>query len=216
MKRIDISNSIVNNWEVGQAIKHSNGKLYYQCKCKLCGKEREVEGYQLRSGKSKSCGCTRNLGNVRELTGKQFGHLFVEGSEVINNRTVWRCRCDCGNVKLLEGKCILSGNVKSCGCRPDSGERIKSSLSKYLVDGTYLPMINKATVNRNNTSGVTGVGYRPDRGKWRAYIKFQGKNISLGNWDTKELAIMARKAGELEYFGKYLEESNAESRSDQM
>ncbi|HJB28112.1 MAG TPA: AP2 domain-containing protein [Candidatus Blautia faecavium] len=58
-------------------------------------------------------------------------------------------------------------------------------------------------INNNNTSGVRGVSYRKNRGKWRAYIKIKRKNIHLGNFDTKEDAIAARKAAEEKWFGPY-------------
>ena len=36
--------------------KGKHGELYWNCKCD-CGTEREVDGYSLRRGDSKSCGC---------------------------------------------------------------------------------------------------------------------------------------------------------------
>ncbi len=67
-----------------------------------------------------------------------------------------------------------------------------------------MPSISeKRKINRNNTSGVKGVSYRKDRGKWRAYIKIKRKNISLGNFNTKKDAIAARKAAEEKWFGPY-------------
>jgi len=33
---------------------------------------------------------------------------------------------------------------------------------------------------KTNTSGIKGVSWRSDRGKWRAYIKLHGKTIYLG------------------------------------
>ncbi len=61
-------------------------------------------------------------------------------------------------------------------------------------------------MNKNNTSGCTGVSFRPERGRWRAYIKFQRKDIFLGNFVRYEDAVAVRKIAEKEYFGKYLEE----------
>lgn len=52
-----------------------------------------------------------------ELSGKRFGKLHVVGfSEIINGKTYWICKCDCGNVKSVNGHYLRCGDTKSCGC----------------------------------------------------------------------------------------------------
>ncbi len=34
-----------------------------------------------------------------------------------NGYTVWRCRCDCGNERLLDTRALQRGTVTDCGCR---------------------------------------------------------------------------------------------------
>lgn len=53
--------------------------------------------------------------------------------------------------------------------------------------------------SKRNRSGVTGVCYRPERRKWRAFIQGDGRQVFLGNFDTIEEAIVARKNGEQEH-----------------
>ena len=55
----------------------------------------------------------------------------------------------------------------------------------------------------DNISGTTGVWYRKDRNKWIAEIKVNEKKIVLGEFDTKEEAIRARKEAEKKYFGEF-------------
>jgi hypothetical protein len=52
---------------------------------------------------------------------------------------------------------------------------------------------------KDNSSGVTGVSFRKNSGKWVANISFDGKQKHLGYFDTKESAISARKKAEREY-----------------
>lgn len=54
-------------------------------------------------------------------------------------------------------------------------------------------------LNKNNTSGVTGVYQRKINGRWSAEIKSEGKRIHLGDFATKEAACLARKSAEAEY-----------------
>lgn len=65
----------------------------------------------------------------------------------------------------------------------------------------------------NNTSGFTGVRIihlRGGRIRYRARIMVNRKEISLGTYDTIDEAVLARKKGEVKYFGKY---SATESRN---
>lgn len=59
---------------------------------------------------------------------------------------------------------------------------------------------NENSSNRsNNTSGQVGVNWDPDRNKWRSRIYIKGKTVSLGYFESKELAIQARKDAESKY-----------------
>ena len=51
----------------------------------------------------------------------------------------------------------------------------------------------------NNSSGVTGVLWEPRSRRWRAQIKVKGRTLYLGLFASKEDAIAARKAAELEH-----------------
>ena len=58
-------------------------------------------------------------------------------------------------------------------------------------------------LQRNNTSGVSGVSYYPPRGKYRARIKIGQHDIHLGYYQTFEEAVQARNVGMECMFGEY-------------
>lgn len=58
-------------------------------------------------------------------------------------------------------------------------------------------------LQRNNTSGVSGVSYYPPRRKFRARIKICQQEIHLGYFDTFEDAVKARNIGMRCMFGQY-------------
>ena len=58
-------------------------------------------------------------------------------------------------------------------------------------------------LQKNNTSGVSGVSYYPPRRKFRARIKICQQEIHLGYFDTFEDAVKARNIGMLCMFGQY-------------
>jgi hypothetical protein len=55
-----------------------------------------------------------------DLVGRVFGRLAViarEGStESVPHRPLWRCRCTCGQERVVLGKSLLSERTRSCGC----------------------------------------------------------------------------------------------------
>lgn len=56
-------------------------------------------------------------------------------------------------------------------------------------------------LQKNNTSGITGVTFCKDRNKWRVSICHNSKWINLGYFNTKEEAIKIRLKAELKYYG---------------
>lgn len=60
----------------------------------------------------------RKDGKHLNLTGKRFGRLVVleESIRGEKERSHWICRCDCGNIVVVRGTALTSGNTKSCGC----------------------------------------------------------------------------------------------------
>lgn len=58
------------------------------------------------------------LGKIRkDITGKKFGRLTVIRPDTESSRRYrWVCRCDCGNIKSIEGTKIRTGHTQSCGC----------------------------------------------------------------------------------------------------
>ena len=70
------------------------------------------------------------MGKLIDETNNKYGRLLVLYSHKVNNKTVWRCQCDCGNQIDVPGTMLRSGNTKSCGCLQ------KEKASKSLIDLT--------------------------------------------------------------------------------
>lgn len=57
---------------------------------------------------------------TNDITGIKFNNLTtIRRTEEKNKdgRTLWECKCDCGNTVFVAAKSLKSGNTKSCGCR---------------------------------------------------------------------------------------------------
>lgn len=68
---------------------------------------------------------------------------------------------------------------------------------------THQENIRNSSKPKNNTSGFIGVSRNKTDGKWRAYIKVDYKQISLGKFTDKTDAIKARLEAEKKYFGRF-------------
>lgn len=96
-------------------------EVMWLCKCD-CGNECIVRARNLVNEITKSCGCLQKDSakslNYVNLVGKQFGRLIViepSGSDKHGN-SLWKCKCDCGNISITSSHNLLSGQTKSCGC----------------------------------------------------------------------------------------------------
>lgn len=101
--------------------KDSSGQATWVCQCS-CGKKAIVRGFDLRSGKSKSCGCLSNkiiLGRKPiDISNQRFGRLIAlyPTDKRSGNSIVWHCKCDCGNECDISSQSLRSGLTQSCGC----------------------------------------------------------------------------------------------------
>ncbi len=79
-----------------------------------------------------------------------------------------------------------------------NGDRGDNRISNLRVVTSTENNRNKA-INKNNTSGVTGVTWSKSRRKWIAQIHIGKIGKALGGFDRVEDAIAARKNAETRY-----------------
>lgn len=116
---------------VAEIGKHPNRRDYlWQCRCD-CGSEYVVRGQSLKDGKTKSCGCLNDetravqaakIGKARagkfliDLRGKKFGRLTPISHQMVDGRSMWLCKCECGMPVLTRTTALTLGITLSCGC----------------------------------------------------------------------------------------------------
>jgi hypothetical protein len=70
------------------------------------------------------------MGKYINLTGMRFGRFIVIKRIGVNadNKPLWQCQCDCGNIRNVAGKSLKNGNSKSCGCyQKDIARRVNTT-----------------------------------------------------------------------------------------
>ena len=130
---IDLTGQILDKLTVIEKAPSRAKHVYWKCKCE-CGNECEVSGESLRRKQPHSCGiCTSKeyikMQKKNYLIGKTFGKLTViERTNKSNGSgVIWKCQCECGNIKEVPTASLTTGKTKSCGCL---------KLESHLIDIT--------------------------------------------------------------------------------
>lgn len=145
----------------------------------------------------------------KDLVGNIYGELTVLGyshNDPDTRSPMWLCQCSCGVEKAIYGYALEHGHYKSCGCVRDAKRDVgvKRHIENDSINGTRVSAL-KAKIHAGNKSGYKGIAWMSQRGKWRAYIGYKGKQISLGYFDNIEDAITARAAAEEKYHKPYID-----------
>lgn len=209
---LDLSGQNFGRWTVLER----SERYYWKCKCE-CGEIKDIYYTSLLNEKSRSClSCasktTNNLQQQNKI-GLKFGRLTIIGvARIVNNKCIYKCRCDCNAEVDVPWGLLQSGRTSSCGClrdelRKNGGPRVKSydvkTRANYLKEGTSLVSIGQK-VSKNSSTGVKGVSRMKD-GRYRAYLNFKGKHVHLGIFGTLKEAENARSKGEKKYYKPLLE-----------
>lgn len=197
--------------------------VVWECVCD-CGKIAFVASHQLKSGKTKSCGCYRtdklSERKAENLIGKRYGRLTVTGEKIISTSKAKRvikcvCLCDCGKEIDVFPYQFKSGDIQSCGCIRTENLKENAAERYGLVENTSLSYIASSKPSKANTSGVKGVSYNSKQRKWKADITINGTRYYLGMFGSIEEAAKARKLGEEKYYAPMLEKYNWQRKGEE-
>ena len=193
---------------------NTNGDSVWKCQCN-CGKIVEILGKALRSGNTKSCGCTRveklikaNKERALDLQNQKFGELIaIEPTEQREGRkVVWKCKCSCGKEIYVSSSNLVRGNTRSCGCHTVSlGEsKIQQILSynsiKFETQKTF------PTLKFDNGYSARFDFYLPD---YNTIIEYDGKQHFVqgnGVYDNEEKFTKTQKHDNIK--NQYCKEHN--------
>lgn len=179
-----------------------HGHARWWCKC-TCGKRVLVAGSQLRSGKTKSCGCLRDEGRdpwAEDLTGKEHGRLTaIRMAPPKSRQAMCLCKCTCGNVCVVAAGCLRAGNTQSCGClnREKSAERSTThGMSGSPEYGVWTGMLTRCY--NKNTESYPDYGGRGIRvcDQWMGREGFQTFIQDMGRRPSDSHSIERKKVYE--------------------
>ncbi len=220
-------------YQIEDYIVPANGKHYarWMCECS-CEKHKQVAvtGNNLTSGKIQSCGClaselliefnqqTKHKVNEYDLS-NEYGIGYASNTnnpfvfdkkdyDLIKNYC-WNEHVKTNGYHVLEAydsvldQVVRMTTVLGCKGHDHIDRNPLNNRRSNLRQATQAENTKNKSKQKNNTSGVTGVGWVKKVCKWRARITFNEKEIYLGVFDDKVDAIKARLRAEKEYFGAF-------------
>ena len=118
-KKVDLTGQRFGKLVVlGDSGKRGHGAVMWDCACD-CGNKVTKRTCELGSGKCRSCFYRDRATNKVDLTGHRFGEWTVledSGNRGRGGNILWKCVCDCGEHRLVDGNSLRNGSSKSCGC----------------------------------------------------------------------------------------------------
>ena len=152
------------------------------CECE-CGKQIKHTLASLVNGDATSCYDCENpklrirppairkrtkAKKPRDIKGEKFNSLLAcERIDSNTKQVFWKCKCDCGNEKIINYYDLINSRIKSCGCSRFRAKNAKGE-SNYIG------------VNRNCN------------GKWDSRIQVKRKIVNFGRFETVEQALAQR------------------------
>lgn len=118
---VNLIGQIFGQLEVIERIPNLYNRVAWKCKCS-CGNIHNTTSIHLKSGSTKSCGCLKKkmMSERRslDLLGQRFGMLLVIEKDKVGTSGAlrWKCLCDCGGEKIINGNSLKQGLSNSCGC----------------------------------------------------------------------------------------------------
>lgn len=170
----------------------ANGSVLCRCRCSC---ENHTEKVQIlanvRSGKTKSCGCERNEKwserHTIDLTGQVINDITVlyllKDKRYSDGTRMWRCRCNrCGTEFDERSTSITHGLVKMCRecARKKNVEAVKKAITLYTDEERdilgHLRAMLKRCENQNSDSykwyGAKGITVCPEWHDKRTFINW--------------------------------------------
>lgn len=202
--------------------KSGRHRVAWLCRCD-CGSMCSIVDSSLKRGFTKSCGCfakenmsrVKKKYNIYDLSngygigytskGEEF-YFDLEDYDSIKDYC-WRTNKNGYLVaRYKNSQLIMHRIIMNC---PDGKQvdhkchnKLDNRKSNLRIVTNQQNSMN-SLVQLNNKSGVTGVCWDKNVGKWYVYINYKGKRIYKGRYKDLEVAKMVRKEAEDEYFGEY-------------
>ena len=90
------------------------------------------------------------MGKIKNFINTKIGRLtpirYVGNNKF--NRALWECKCDCGNITIVDSNCLTKRTTLSCGCLNHENHILRPNRITHGMCGTRIYRIWKRMKNR--------------------------------------------------------------------
>lgn len=116
----------------------------------------------------------------KDLTGNVYGHLKVISFEGVSKRghAKWLCECNaCGKEKVVEGRHLIDGSQKSCGCMQKYYGHHMTETRLYAIWCTMKARCNRKSSHKYKNYGGRGIKVCDE---WNDFMNFYEWSVNNG------------------------------------
>lgn len=211
-------------------IERSDGKKVWDCLCD-CGNHVFVDGHSLTSKHTQSCGCLWR-DSITKFTGSYSILQDIDDAVKYTREDGEYFIIDAEDYQAVSSINWYPRPSGPYGRKTWYGAKVKQYLHQFILlqNGIKVPkgyevdhinrnpfdnrkcnlrvvthqenMMNQSVMS-SNKSGVTGVRYKPQSGKWCSTLTYNKNRMFLGYFCDKDEAIMARLKAEKKFYGDF-------------
>lgn len=193
-------------------------KDMWLCQCSCGSTPCIIRGDLIKDGSTLSCGCVwqevKRRYNVYDLSGEygigwtsntnQEFYFDLDDYDKIKDYCWYEVQSTINQLcATIDYKVIRFHNFLGFKYYDHINRNELDNRKSNLRPATFTENAQNRSLFKNNTSGITGVGWHKNTNNWRARITVNNKQICLGYFDNKEDAIKARLRAEQKYFGEF-------------
>ena len=167
----------INDWTILEYV----GNSMYKCRCS-CGEIKNIQGYTITSGRSKSCG--HNSNKFIDRTNTRVDNLDI--IEYDKEKQKWRCKCECGNA-IYRSSYEINKGYTWCTCK--SPNKFTDMTGRQFGEWRVLSYVGngywECECSCGNIKSIQGYSLR------------SGESTSCGCKNKKLIGIQNQKFGKL-------------------
>lgn len=90
------------------------------------------------------------------ITNQKYERLSViKLNKFVKGKSYWECKCDCGEIVIVQSACLKNGKTKSCGCFKKDEHYIRNWKGYKEISGNYFGSLKRGAKWRNFQFKVT-------------------------------------------------------------
>lgn len=179
---------------------------YWICRCN-CGNIKTIRGSHLRSGKIQSCGCLRRTVRITHgMTNTRTYEAWSHMKQRCNNQNDKKYKDYGGRgIKVCDRWLKFENFLADMGMIPVglTLERKDNELGYFKENccyDDYVAQGRNQRIKKTNKTGVRGVHFAKQAGKYYVQIRANHKTHNIGYYSTIERAAKARRQAEVKFW----------------